>query len=511
MESSGGRWQLSWKKILLVLLVLGAVLYILDGALTDCKPGKKEIALEKQLWQLTADIPADSAAFFQAAFKLHAKARGEKSADSGDDGDGEGGDDEGGDEGTNSYGPEDEIDAAADASADKKPVVYDLAAFRKIAAKFDRQMISYRVELEKLAAESAAGYEDDVLLLHAFYLHNFNRFLAIHETRIYRASKENAVPGINWQHANLESLLRSDNKDKTFFYPEQKDVLLDADQSQDLLKVRCCQGHGGYSLWRGCPADAVEMELSDYKSQVYSDSFLLRASKARCAELRRQHGSVLAPLKIVTVNFLDWLWILKSMTILKINMSMQPDYFTDLMELPVYDKCRGADDKVWNTAHYLALTSGNFLWIAKYRDMNNKDSAFLEKCRIRELYDKNGTQMRHYRDYLALDLQRARKQLETAEYKKAPAMRQAALRLCGSAEEILKTWDRYREGRIDYKSFAAALKRDEANYLKAFKEAAGVRWDHLSSRYRGAQWYVGGVLISDGVPENMANELYAEK
>lgn len=279
---------------------------------------------------------------------------------------------------------------------------------------------------------------------------------------------------------------------------------------------RCCQGHGGFLLWSGVKENGVRRALSAVSSDdpsagnVYSTTYLLNASKARCLELRQRHGSFLAPLGLMLYRGFDGLLKYKPITFLKINYARNPQFFTNVMPVPVYYRVRTAEDKVWELAHYISLSTDNYLWMVKFRDKNNKESAFMEKCRIRELYDKNSSQMKHYRDYLALDVQRCRFQLDKPEYKKAPALRQATLDLCSGIEKILSDWDRYREGKTDYKQFAADLKRDEANLEKLRYAVLSARWDYLYDLC-GFDYYVMCLMVYEGAPEPLTVKLFEEK
>ena len=78
-------------------------------------------------------------------------------------------------------------------------------------------------------------------------------------------------------------------------------------------------------------------------------------------------------------------------------------------------------------------------------------------------------------------------------------MKKASSELCTASEALLRTWERYRQGKMNYAEFYRTLKHDETVFEKKRQDVLGRRWDYMYDRTKGNGGYIVVSLSSDGV------------
>ena len=504
---------LPWKKaaaFLAAAILLFAVWGWADSLIYRPASAGQEMAREAELWQIVKDLREDEAGFFGPALELRGQLSKLNQAVS---------------SGGKETEEEDEETFSAGRRRSSPPSMYDAAAFRNLAARHDQVLLRSRARLDKTVSAADTGYGEDVLMLYACCFKSYNVFLAMMEREIYGFAKRTAgnvndrsAADYDERLALFDRLYLSDNEDKAFAYPGYKKLSeMFCAETKDLLICRCFQGHGGFALWSGRSLKAVESDFQSAEQSLinfsfYKRSLVLTASQVRCTELRSRKGSLYSSLRKKLYAGQDQLnrWLCVQSVKLPLPLSLIPEILVGSDRRPplgiAVNTCRTAEDKVWDTARYAALSTQNFLWTVKFRDKNNKDSAFMKKCRIRKLYAKDSPEMRQYRQYFAKDLAGCRQMLEAPEYRGAQVMHKAALDLCASAEAVLEIWDGYCAGRLDYTVYAAALKKRETDFEQKLYAAQQARRDYLYRRFLKADVFADMVITYEGVTDERAEQ-----
>ncbi|MDO5295256.1 MAG: hypothetical protein Q4F00_01245 [bacterium] len=402
--------------------------------------------------------------------------------------------------------------------------VFDIAACRGYYSEAELQYLSRRGQLEKLTDVLDSSYLDDALLVHALFLNNQVYAAELNESRLYRINKNNEEfrrrgfrklkPEEYISYSNWYKCYCVDNKNTDFLFDDLKTRMLMGDCSLDFAEELYSLQHCAYKMRQGCSEDALHQDYSDVTFYLSSD--VLEAAKIKNLAWQKEQGSFLAPLARYAsilrsgyINFrLSWhmhlklYWGMQSIGIKDIRGYLFPLPFTQYQQ-----QYRSSNDRLWDTAHYLTVSTDNFLWTAKFQDVNNKGSAFMETCRIRTLHDKNSPEMQQYRDFYARDLARCRYKLEASKGQKTSALHRAALEMCSSGEAMLSLWDNYREGIVDYKTFAEALKKEEAIFAEKRLAAVQARWNYLSRLYWGRDYYTMLLMYTEGAPEALLEQM----
>ncbi len=496
MQGDRKRFHRRWKKYLLTVLVLAIVLAvwsIADSLLIVNAADERAMAEEERLWKTIFDIDSDYGKYVRATLQAREQLFADNDGDSSAGGNGE------------------------QITADNKRSAAALSALRGIVSRHEELLRRRRAQIESIADNPDAGYRDDVFMLHALAVRSFIWHRTALETMLYNAGKQRAMPGKTFAPGDLYQLYCQDNKGREFIYPDYVGGIDGDAASSAIVDVErwCHQNHGGFCLWMGSPEEAVRSDFASFVGNdliFYHAGYLQKLARARCVDLRRQHGSLLSSFRRQLMLWSDGLYMRGAAAAINCLHSWdEQDGDSSVLPLPVYKNFRSGDDRVWSTAHYLLLSTDNFLWKIKYQESGDKNSDFMEQCRIREIYGKDSAPMRQYRGCLAADLQSCRRKLDSAESQSSPAMRQAALELGKSTEAVLSIWDSYCQGKIDYRTFAAELKKEESSLEMRKHAVYSARWDSLSQNSLGIGYYVMRVMATEGVPEKTVKRLAKEK
>ena len=400
-----------------------------------------------------------------------------------------------------------------DEDDDTLPFVTDNANSKAAAARFALQLREHRKNILLLPDNKNIGYRGDALMFQALVERLFH------------------INMMGWEiRNNAEDFFkrRFNNKVYDGFYNncvadiKDKDLFLERTRKDNELSIAiyglcwsshlCAFEHGGYKLYQGCQPDALYADYSRNKMLPMEKPPAFAEAKLKCLERRRQNGSAFASVcRPVRLNC--WYFLLKCFTARDIRQreASGGDFIQHPAE-PFYLKLnRTAEDRLWNTAKYLALSTDNYLWTIKFCGDQKDDRTKNMKLRIRPLYAKNSKEMRDYAAGLASDLQDCRRKIKAEEFKYLPDMQKSSLELCSAAETILRTWNSYSQGKTDYKAFCAALKKNEALFGKVRMELLRKRWDYLSGRYKGERGYIISSLVYDGADYQALKQLIAEK
>jgi hypothetical protein len=108
-------------------------------------------------------------------------------------------------------------------------------------------------------------------------------------------------------------------------------------------------------------------------------------------------------------------------------------------------------------------------------------------------------------------LQDFRRKIQADGFQNLSELRRASSELCDAAEDIIKVWNLYRNDKIDYETFVASLQKAEAVFEKKRRAVLSLRWDYLTKRCRGVNFYIIWSMQCDGVSMNALAELIDDK
>lgn len=297
-----------------------------------------------------------------------------------------------------------------------------------------------RKQLDNTADDAAVGYRDEVLLYYAL------RFRALELSYAEPILKKLADKNDQSVAQDQESLVQ-------FGEFITKEVAMLANT------YRCAQLHGGYLLWTGKSEEDVRR---DYAKLGLADKDIencLTEARRRCEQLKQQQTSASGAAAKADAGSSD-----------------TNQYNTDY---PRY--YYSTDDRIWNTANYLSLCLQNEIWWLK--TFSNKRDDELQKKLCSEL---------------AADIQMCRRKIEAYGAGSAPEVKKAAVSMCAVGEEIVRNYNDYVSGKIEYKALEKALQKGEAEFVKLNAGLYEARRIYLTNVTRDPNM-VNHTMFNDGI------------
>ena len=285
----------------------------------------------------------------------------------------------------------------------------------------------------------------------------------------------------------------------------------------------CAKEHGGYRLWQGCSSASVSAELDADLGACSCDINTKGPTRIRCLERRLQGGSKYAAfclpifrrfsLPVLLQKYSITVW---NLYVVLLQMHLPADGFLDTLclgdkyILHNFNFPQNREERWWRIINNLALNTDNYVLSVKYGVRHKPDSD--KRCvHILPKYGKNSAEMKLCSDNIAADLLYCRRRLQSAEFAGVPELKKAGLEFCSASEEILRTWERYRQGKIDYKVFCRTIKKNEKVYENKRRAFLSLRWDYMYGLLDGCFVYLCLSLYCDGVPKTAVDSLKEAK
>ena len=382
---------------------------------------------------------------------------------------------------------------------------------RKCADKSLKKHLQCRERLLQITDNGEFGYCDEIMMCLALYYREFAFNLMCDEILANTGNYFNCIinnKDIVREYCNLYS---SENKDNEFKYPDY-DYLSSEKTIESIALLNpsllCIKKHCGYRLWQGCPSSSVYDDVCALwgSCDYYVDVFMLAPSRMDCLERRLLRGSKFAAF---------WLPISRSLSApllfdkyIRFMMGLENNrrrgaimkYAEAGAPLPNYLAERTPEDRLWYVVRYMSAAADNYLWTVKFIADHKLKHSRLQQVRLLPRYGKNSPELQVASRNLAADIQFCRRKLQSAEFKNLPeGMKKASSELCTASEAVLRTWERYRQGKMNYAEFYRTLKHDETVFEKKRQDVLGRRWDYMYDRTKGNGGYIVVSLSSDGV------------
>ena len=408
------------------------------------------------------------------------------------------------------------------------------AELQKFTADHAEKLRNFKRHLLQLDVDADADYRDDALMLHALCSDNFYQQLLGSEMR-FNAERHFGGPVNSLEkYGEFYKLYSQENGDKSFKYPDL-DWKFKEEQMLGLAigsnANRCFSRHCGYGFWQGRSREQMlgdvnswlntgyAAEMNDLAKQDAADDIMCKA-RLNCLELRRRHGSKFAALWMpVKFFFSETLGDQFTLSVMQIahgrrNKKLPHNDYSDVNFLalgPMNKTALTQEDRLWRVTQYAALNTGNYLWTVKFINKDRVGDGKLFMRQIRPQYTKNSKEMQAYSDSLSADLQDCRRKIQADGFQNLSELRRASSELCDAAEDIIKVWNLYRNDKIDYETFVASLQKAEAGFEKKRRAVLSLRWDYLTKRCRGVNFYIIWSMQCDGVSMNALAELIDDK
>ena len=406
----------------------------------------------------------------------------------------------------------------------------ETAELRRLAAEH-MKMLNRQNEILLQADDSDyGGYCSDALLLQAMAVRVCDLNQLVCEFNINAGDHFRQQYDDNAMYPKFYQLYERENKHLAFKYPDKtfKDrELCNLLNAMNVRLYNCGVEHGSFRLYQGDSPDSVRRGLDELKLYLLSDgnskdpmrdvdiaySLLARRDLqgSFCVNLLR----IFTP-AFIRVHYMNGHYL----GLIAHQDAENHDFLSD----PVPTNCKFAVipySDLWKQAQFLALSTDNFLWNIKFSNKEQSDVKLL-KYRVRSLYDKNSPEMRAQRKKFAAALdhcieQAGLKSLADNEKKldDADHMPKAFVRMFLASKRVADVWDRYCQGKIDYKTFAADLRKREAEFDEARLDLLRRRWDDVfvftGSLGVPSKGYVTCSLSYDGVNYAALEQLLNDK
>ena len=386
-----------------------------------------------------------------------------------------------------------------------KPRKFNLAKLQKISADFARQLRKRKEQLLQLADDADIGYRSDVLRLYSLFvkqleLSYMNLELCVNAEAKYQRSFDSDLG------EKFYELYIAEDREREFKYPDIKTRTKEYERSYAALyrtAFWCMREHGGFRLYQGDSSADVRSDLAAFANYNQLQDLredietALSDAQFRCLERRFEHGSSFAAL---------WYPIIKAIPEIIVQSKLSAvdkshDFLAEPMRVNGYIIGNSREDRMWNTANYLALCTDNFLWDIKFSVKHSADADKLLKWRMQPQYDKDGAEMKFYGEAFSSDIQLCQRDIAAEASSTCPDLQKASLELCAAANNILAVWERFSQDQISYETFFQELQSKEQAFAAKRQTVIKKRWDYLYSYSSGSRGYTISSLVFDGVPD----------
>ena len=124
---------------------------------------------------------------------------------------------------------------------------------------------------------------------------------------------------------------------------------------------------------------------------------------------------------------------------------------------------------------------------------------------------KNGPEMQFYGGDFCADMRRISDDMLPQLSESCPELQAAFRKILMAGNDIYEVWDKYRNGKIDYKTYFAKLQKAEEKFEESRQKALSLRWDYIAGRCKNNYIYTIWSLQSDGVNSDALGLLVVNK
>lgn len=404
----------------------------------------------------------------------------------------------------------------------------DFTKIRESAAQCLGKYNHCREQLQHIPDSDKFGYRDEMLVMLALNLRHFNYSLADDEMLFNTQHYFNNKSAYNDLRDNYYKLYSRENKNSEFKYPDHKGFSFEytyTSVSSLNSALLCTKEHCGYRLWQGQSLASLQKEIDPFvvSDADYSIGYSVLDPRGpawiRYLEYRQQNGSKLAApqLSVARLFSLPLLYNKYMIFMTSLGGNRNPEVVQQYAAgkkdgiIMNFASAQTDEERLWRLTNYLAVTADNYLWTIKFNADHKLKPSKLLAIKLVPRFGKNSSEMKRYNRILTADLQYCRRQVQSKEFQSFPGNKKSALEFFSAVEAIQQTWERYRQDKIDYKTFYKTLQKTEELYEKKRQEVLSQRWDYLYSQAPNSYVYIVTSLRTDGVPRPALKRLTESK
>ncbi|MDO5295326.1 MAG: hypothetical protein Q4F00_01625 [bacterium] len=405
----------------------------------------------------------------------------------------------------------------------------DFTKIRESAAQCLGKYNHCREQLQHIPDADQFGYRDEMLVMLALNLRIFNYSLMgdelLFNTQHYFDNKI-AYDDLKEKYYKLYSRENKNSEficlpDRSYFAVENTTLKLSSVNSA----MFCIKEHSGYRLWQGQSLASLQEEIDPFvvSDADYSIGYSVLDPRGpawiRYLECRQQNGSKCASLQLPIVRMFSLPLLYNKYMIFMTSLggNRNPEVVQQYAAgkkdgiIINFATAQTDEERLWRLTNYLAVTADNYLWTIKFNADHKLKPSKLLAIQLVPRFGKNSSEMKRYNRILTADLQYCRRQVQSKEFQSFPGNKKSALEFFSAVEAIQQTWERYRQDKIDYKTFYRTLQKTEELYEKKRQEVLSQRWDYLYSQAPNSYVYIVTSLRTDGVPHPALKRLTEAK